>query len=402
MVSKFLIITEEFLPNPDASGVCAYNLAKVMIQRGHSVEVICRRDYRHPRVENVGFLKTYGIYRSRLLDKKNQEFFPRLFRRINFVLHLPIYPVKSIGFLIRMIRTTDSVLQKDSFDCVLAFNHPLEACITEAVLKHKYYSIHFSIFDVDSFSNKIGDRLIPSTIQQKLFWRWEKFILSSIDQIIVMENHERHYHANKYLSYKEKIEISNFPNLTLDRDIGLNKNDKEILCVHLGTLNSIYRNPKRICDIFLELNNYSLQFYGNTDDLEVLHKYKIASKGRISYNGFVSFEKGQNVLSEANILISIGNAKSEMVPSKIFEYFSYRKPIIHFYSFLDDPVNSYLRKYPLALLINIQDPIDTITKMIRQFIKINCGNIVERSELIRLFPKNTPEYSLNLIEKHLD
>jgi len=49
-------------------------------------------------------------------------------------------------------------------------------------------------------------------------------------------------------------------------------------------------------------------------------------------------------------LIAVGNNDCNQVPSKIFEYMSFGKPIVYFYS--DDDVNvKILKKYPIALCL---------------------------------------------------
>jgi hypothetical protein len=99
-----MLLTEEYLPNPDASGVCAHNLAKEIVHRGNTVTILCRRKYHLPKVETIEGVDVYGIYRTALLDKNNRSLLPRLFRRLSFILHLPLYPIKSLSYLVRMIQ----------------------------------------------------------------------------------------------------------------------------------------------------------------------------------------------------------------------------------------------------------------------------------------------------------
>lgn len=401
MAHNYLLLTEEYLPNPDASGVCAHNLAKEIVHRGNTVTILCRRKYHLPKVETIEGIDVYGIYRTALLDKNNRSLLPRLFRRLSFILHLPLYPIKSLSYLVRMIQQSKRIIKQESIDCVIALNHPMESCLTEAVLKRKYKDIHFCVYDVDSFSNKIGDRLIPYSIQQKLFWRWERWVLAQVDQMIIMDNHAKHYQGDRYIQYSQKFDYANFPTLVIENYKNPKQDDVNTLCIHLGTLSKVYRNPEKVCETFLRLRNYALHFYGNTDDKELLERFAGTSQGTITLHGPVSFERGQQLLQEADVLISIGNAKSEMVPSKIFEYISYGKPILHFYSFLEDPVISYLKHYPLALLVNEQESIESISQEISSFIEVNRGRRVKKSEILEKYQKNTPEFSLDLIERRL-
>ena len=113
-------------------------------------------------------------------------------------------------------------------------------------------------------------------------------------------------------------------------------------------------------------------------------------------NGF--FSKAQDLLKNASVLISIGNNSSDMVPSKTFEYMSYCKPIIHFYSFAEDPVISILSRYPIALLLDSNQSIEILTREVQKFLDSYSGKTIDSNEIRRLFFENTPEYYIDIID----
>ena len=53
--------------------------------------------------------------------------------------------------------------------------------------------------------------------------------------------------------------------------------------------------------------------------------------------------------------MNLGNAVSNQIPSKLFEYFGTGKPILHLSPRADDAVLPYLQRYPLALVLSEQE-----------------------------------------------
>ena len=113
----------------------------------------------------------------------------------------------------------------------------------------------------------------------------------------------------------------------------------------------------------------------------------------------VSFLQGQESLQNADILISIGNRDSDMVPSKTFEYMSYCKPIIHFYILKEDPVIPTLTQYPNALLLDANESVQTLVEQTKAFLDKYSKISVDPKMIRELFYESTPEFSIDLIEE---
>jgi thiamine pyrophosphate-dependent acetolactate synthase large subunit-like protein len=130
----------------------------------------------------------------------------------------------------------------------------------------------------------------------------------------------------------------------------------------------------------------------------IIEKFSGETQGRIHHGGMVSFLQGQEILQNSDVLISIGNRDSDMVPSKTFEYMSYCKPIIHFYTFKEDPVISTLSQYPVALLLDTNGPIQSLVEQTKEFLSTYSKMSVEPKIIRELLYENTPEFSIDLIE----
>ena len=82
-----------------------------------------------------------------------------------------------------------------------------------------------------------------------------------------------------------------------------------------------------------------------------------------------------------------------MAPSKIYEYMSNGKPIIHAYTWEKDPCIEPLMKYGNALLLNAKNDVDI--NVVSKFIE-DC-HIIPYSEVKAKFESATPEITADLI-----
>ena len=101
----------------------------------------------------------------------------------------------------------------------------------------------------------------------------------------------------------------------------------------------------------------------------------------------------EDYIESAGILLSIGNDKSPMAPSKIYEYMATGKPIIHFYTWENDSCIEPLNKYGNALLISRDDKL--IESRLLAF--INEAGRLPYKKVAQIFRRATPEYTVNLI-----
>lgn len=132
------------------------------------------------------------------------------------------------------------------------------------------------------------------------------------------------------------------------------KDSRKKLFVYVGTLYKVLRNPVYSCTILKSLTTYidmKVVFMGGGDCFDILHNYQRQTNNAIEYIGMQPHDVALKYLDNADVLLSIGNKESPMAPSKIYEYISTGKPIIHFYTWDKDPCIEPLKKYGNAILI---------------------------------------------------
>src|SRR5699024_3944390 len=180
-----------------------------------------------------------------------------------------------------------------------------------------------------------------------------------------------------------------------------NKSKKSTLnIIYTGTLDKYKRNPQYACDVFKEIANidFSLKFFSKGNSAIMLENYEKLTNKKIIRNGFVSHSEILEETNNATFLLSIGNTESDLIPSKIFEYLSTGKPIIHFYDNENDSSLVYLKKYPLSLLVKKDDnKFDVNLLKVESFMKEFKNKIVPFEKVESIFNFNKPEYTENKI-----
>lgn len=82
---------------------------------------------------------------------------------------------------------------------------------------------------------------------------------------------------------------------------------------------------------------------------------------KIFVKGFMPRETIPNILSEADVLINVGNNNEYQEPSKILEYVYLKKPILNICTIKNDTAKEMLETYPM--FFNVEE--DEVTCKIR-------------------------------------
>lgn len=166
-------------------------------------------------------------------------------------------------------------------------------------------------------------------------------------------------------------------------------------CVFVGGIYRAARNPAYTFKLFgaLKETGINLSIVGAEKEnmREFIAEEEIASN--ISFYGRLPLQEAQRHMEQADILVNIGNIMTNQVPSKLFEYVSYGKPIINICKNRNCPTLPYLEKYPYALnLFEEDDLFDEQVEKLRAFIAMNGNERIPSQEVLGIFETCTPEY----------
>lgn len=415
---KLLIVLGNYLPKIQANGICTNEVIKELIERGHEIHVLCYSDVRsNDYEESLNGVRVHRVraprfnrYRTATSDDKNEivwkirYIYNKLMTRIATLFYLPLYPLNSIKMIYRYYKKAKEIYRSENLNLVLGVYKPLEAIIASTLIGRNISGVKSGIYILDTL---IDQQAVPIMKWwfDKSGWLWEKKLYKHNDFIINMISYEKTYESSRYDTFRSKMFYSDIP-LYTEREVKItNKqlNFTKTKWLYAGTLNKNTRNPEYLCKLFSDdqiFANHELHFYSGGDCEDIIAEFSKDVTG-VFQHGFVNRSKILKELEEADVLVSIGNKKSNMVPSKIFEYISTGKKIIHFYFDDNDSCLKYLRKYRNALLVDEKADIKHNSIIIKDFIKSNDA-IVDLKYISEEFELNKPAHTADIIEKFID
>lgn len=404
-MKDIFFLVGQYMPKASANGICTHAIAKALVDNGEKVTVICNEDG-----FSVGSYEGVAIRRIPVplyIRNANKKGIAKKVQRIDSIIrkliYLPQYPLRSKALAKEYEKAVISEVKRNNIDqfIVVSVVNPLEAAIAGAELKKKYGASCRSIFySADTLSNEMGNEaLLSNSYRSRIGFKWEKKLFSIFDVIMIMEPQKEHYYSEQYGEYKNKMKLVNFPLLKCDGNIVREpSNNETCLLVYAGTISKKLRNPTYMLGLLSKLTSdcdCRVVFLGGCDCKELFDKAENDSNGKIKYIGMQPYDVAQEYLRKASVLLSIGNKESHMAPSKIYEYMSSGKPIIHTYTDDDDMCVPVLKQYGNAILLREDSIKNNIIEQVRDFV-LNC-NVMEYETIREQFLSATPEYSASII-----
>ncbi|MCX0373506.1 glycosyltransferase [Clostridium perfringens] len=403
-MKQYIFLTGKYLPTPGATGLCIHSIAKELVSEKNKVTTICYEDKSNlNNIDGVNIVRISAP--SYFFDKKYKYSIKRsidiMKSRLSKLIHINKYPLRSTRLMYNFKNTCLNLIGESDEATIIASYVPLEAVAALELIKIEKPKVKIIYYSADTLSNEQGnDGLLTSKKREQLGYKWEKRIFNKCDKILIMECHKFHYFSEKYLEYKNKMELVNFPLLNKP-EFNVSRKDTNISVkniVYAGTFYRNLRNPQFALGTLLsvlENNSYNLIIMGGGDCNDIVEEACNKLPNQIKFLGMQPHKIANEYISSASVLLSIGNSESPMAPSKIYEYMATGKPIIHFYSWDKDPCIETLIRYKNALIvkegsINAKDRIE-------EFIK--NSKTINFDDLEAEFKTSTPRYTASIIEK---
>lgn len=143
--------------------------------------------------------------------------------------------------------------------------------------------------------------------------------------------------------------------------------------IFTGSLRKGYVEPDRVIDLFSHpmLKGMAVTFYSAGNGINAVKKCK---EDNIILGDWLSRPELEKELDRADALISIAEKSGRQMSSKIFDYMSFKKPIIHIY-YDDNDVNlKYLNYYSESICIKANDSIEESVLWLYLFLKVRAGH----------------------------
>lgn len=175
-----------------------------------------------------------------------------------------------------------------------------------------------------------------------------------------------------------------------------------IRCVFVGNLYPALRTPEFALELFCALRDdaVSLHFYGGgwehfAPDSPVGRAAARAREqlgDRFTVCGPLPPAAARREMARADVLLSLGNAVANQLPSKVFDYCGAGLPVLHLACRPDDPALAYFARWPLACCMDQSEGITPeLLARVAEFLHRTAGRRLPFETARRLFWENTPE-----------
>ena len=264
------------------------------------------------------------------------------------------------------------------------------------MFKKNHPGVRWVAYTVDLYS--IPERIRPLGYSLQALSEKEQITLQGADSVLLSEEiYTNHPEIVKRLKVVDILPyvIPEREEIDIETKL-LNRNN--INCVFAGSFYRDLRNPECMLDMFGKLKDDHIKLHlFSTGCDEVVEKYALKCSSIISH-GRISYEEIQKVYFHANVLVNIGNANSDFIPSKTFEYIATGKPIVNFY-YGNEP-DAVLNRYSLAFHIHNGEPQGDCLKL-EKFLLNNKSAEMPREKIERLYPENTIGFVENLLKSKI-
>lgn len=350
-----VLLVDKYYPTPQANENCACAILEAVDDC--NVDVICKVNseeaYQNAMMLNGGIPPVLVPVAPSMMDAS-------VLRKLKYVLikiwKLFFGNLYSSQATKAYISSFEQICKQKKVEAVIAVQSPLDSVEAACRLKMKYPELMMILYDVDTASNcSMGllERHFKGFYLNKVY-RWEKKVFSKADLIIHLAQHKAHFSQDKYAPFLEKTLFQEVPLLKCDIVPVSRKKNQPISFLYSGSFYRKFRSPHLITglmDYVCKKEAYMASYYVNSEYYPALAE-KYAGRENICVSPFVPEQQLKEILRNTDFLLSLGNKDSEMFPSKVVQYVAARKPIIHVFQSINDPVIPFLANYPDKLLID--------------------------------------------------
>jgi hypothetical protein len=377
----------------------------------YSVDVLSvREDVMQQNISNINdnYIIKFDTYVSKILSKKfcvkrkinSWIKLPKLFRKsislVNSILHpfrvnagRLVVDTANVNNIIKLLQSTNK-----NYDIIISCSAPFGLHVIARNLLNVYKNAKWYPICLDPFvynytkSQKKLNLKYRKKVAEKYFEFAEKIF---VQRGIRDENMRKGYNPN----YHNKIIDISLPNLK-DRTKNNNLNNIKINLTYAGYFYRDIRNPDQMLEMLSKLDdNYVINLVG--DGCEDIVNSKSFTKSQLKKFGKLSKDECDEILDNSNILINLSNTITNQLPSKVFEYIGFGKPIINFYFSENDTSLYYLKKYPLSFNINLNDINEKVIHELDKFCKKNKNRSLTFKESTQKLQDEVSERVVSLI-----
>ena len=381
---RILIVTHQFLPFVSPRTTRWSYLIDELVGKGNKVTVLSgtnpeniEKNYDVIYFGNKKFSTNIRRVRQESNDSANNLFKKNIYSILKkiyrFLFKTFSWPDYAMFWAVTIFRNRKRI--NDNYDIIISVSLPFTSHLCAYILKKRIHADWY--MDIgDPFTLKINSPENNKIIYSFLNKIYERKFYKIASKIIFTHKEVAELHENKFNIDKSKIVIG-YPIASVNEqnlNIASNYNYKvtPIKIGYFGAFTKSVREPNNY------INNIVNPFF---EDVE--HKWYInqeskkyfASIKKTSLHKFIDIVQRKEALkimvNEIHILLSIGNLNKYQMPSKVIEYLSLGKPVLHYAEIEDDPIYNFEKLFDNLKIID--------SKTTKNEIEIYIENIKDRN-----------------------
>lgn len=399
---RILFVVGNVYPMDNANSNIVKNLVGEMIKEGHQVTVLGKGELPEQQDGVISDGIEYCYYTLPLLNKINQIY--SKLGRFGKVIYLICNPRQFVfkwnmhhkkRFLTYQYKKSckekiELICEYSDVDVVIAVSMPIFT--------------NLALAEADISAKKIAYKLDPYAFNElEAEWSFEEKL--QIEKVI-LNNVDREYFP--ILDYRDMKEVLptryhkkmvglEFPNLfyheeRANKSLYIEEEKEKLTIAYVGFLYEDIRNPRMVLDFLNKLHkDIPIKTYligGGCRN--IIEEYQRSMQDDLVIISRVSQEEAVFIMRQVDCLLNIGNSVRNMLPSKLFDYFSTGNKVLNFCKLKNCPSLHYMRKFSNGYSVwesNWEEAYEDI----KQFL-LQKSQKLEFEEVKKIFRENTPEY----------
>lgn len=386
-----------------ANSICVKNMAEEFAKKGNKVYVLAKGSEYHGEKEytnGVYVEKDHGDSYGTLIEFFNGKR-GKLWRLSFMIIQLVRYMIAVWYFpkgfpndASKVVKRAKEIIEKNHIDVVVATYMPYDViCAAISLKKENGSKLRVVTYHLDMLTNPNNESAAIRKLKLRQSEKAFRKELNTVDRVVLP--------TTAPIIDNPKVVYADFPLYVKEEHLNPLK-EKEwfssdtINIAIVGSLSTQNRNPNYFCKLIdslpeVERKKAVFHIWGKLTDV-VLDSYE-----NVIYHGMADVGDVMSILRSSDFLLNIGNAITyKMIPSKIFQIFSAKKPVIFCVLSPEDQTIPYFKRYGHTCFIKeFEHNIEADVKAVFDFITDNYNRQLVVDD--KLFESSTPEYVVNKI-----
>ncbi len=387
---KILIVTHQFIPHQSPRTTRWKLLYDELIESGYDVTVITGTSQliENPNIKYIGNKKASGIVKNLRTqsnikqDSNYKNYLYKLLKKIyRFFYKFFAWPDYTMFWIFSIWKNRKKI--DIDYDLIISVSLPFSSHVAAYIInkdKNKKW-----IMDIgDPFSLKTNAFENNRYLYKSLNYYFENKFYKKAHQVVFTHQESADEHKIFFNMPENKVTIgspiSTFSQELFQKTVSFNYEAKPITIGYFGVLTKGVRSPSHVLKFF-EQTDFELHWYTNSDSKEMIKKNKIDFNRNKLFDMVTRNEALEKMVTSLHCLLSIGNLNPAQLPSKIIEYISTGKPVLHFVEIKDDPVLEIAKEFSNLIVIDKNSNITEVEQQLNNvFINIEKFDINKFNE----------------------